>query len=71
MKYVSHAKVMFFLLTLLPLAGLVYGAFTESLGANQIEYITRDLGTWGLTFLLCSARSLLRFWCVFVEGICE
>src|SRR5207344_1929114 len=27
-------------------------AVTDSLGANPIEYITRDLGTWGLTFLL-------------------
>jgi sulfoxide reductase heme-binding subunit YedZ len=41
-----------FLLGLVPLARLVWGAYTDSLGANPIEFITRDLGTWTLNFLL-------------------
>ncbi len=52
MKYSPQLKALSFFLALLPLARLFYGAFTESLGANPIEYIIRDLGTWGLTFLL-------------------
>ena len=52
MKYVSQLKVLCFFLGLVPLLLLVYGAWTDNLGANPIEYITRDLGSWGLTFLL-------------------
>jgi sulfoxide reductase heme-binding subunit YedZ len=52
MKYVPQLKVLCFLLALLPIARLFFGAFANTLGANPIEYITRDLGTWGLTFLL-------------------
>lgn len=52
MKYIMQLKALSFVLALLPLARLFHGAVTESLGANPIEYITRDLGTWGLTFLL-------------------
>jgi len=52
MKYSPQLKALCFFLALLPLARLFYGAITETLGANPIEYIIRDLGTWGLTFLL-------------------
>ena len=52
MKYVVQFKVVVFLLALVPLANLVYRSFTNGFGANPIEYIIRDLGTWGLTFLL-------------------
>ena len=52
MKYITQLKALSFFLALLPLARLFHGAVTESLGANPTEYITRDLGTWGLTFLL-------------------
>jgi len=52
MKYVPQLKTLCFLLSLLPLAWLFYGAYQQQLGANPIEYIIRDLGTWGLTFLL-------------------
>lgn len=52
MKYITQLKALCFFLALLPLARLFHGALTDSLGANPIEYITRDLGTWGLKFLL-------------------
>jgi sulfoxide reductase heme-binding subunit YedZ len=63
MKYVPQLKALCFLLALLPVAKLFHGAFTNNLGANPIEYITRDLGTWGLTFLLItlSITPLRRF----------
>jgi sulfoxide reductase heme-binding subunit YedZ len=52
MKHVPYVKAFCFLLSLTPIAWLFYGAFTDRLGANPIEYIIRDLGTWALTFLL-------------------
>jgi methionine sulfoxide reductase heme-binding subunit len=52
MKYVPQLKALCFVLALLPLARLFFGAVSDGLGANPIEYIIRDLGTWGLTFLL-------------------
>ena len=45
-------KIILFIVCLLPLAWLVYAAFTAQLGANPIEVITRQLGEWGLVFLL-------------------
>jgi sulfoxide reductase heme-binding subunit YedZ len=41
-----------FVLSLLPLAWLGWGAWQDALGANPIEYITRSLGDWTLRFLL-------------------
>ena len=52
MKYTTQLKALTFALAILPIVRLFHGAVTDSLGANPIEYITRDLGTWGLTFLL-------------------
>lgn len=46
------AKVILFIAALLPLTWLVYGAFTESLGANPAETIIRGTGDWTLR-LLC------------------
>jgi hypothetical protein len=40
-KYLTHLKDLNFVLALLPLARLLYGAVTDSPGANPIEYITR------------------------------
>jgi sulfoxide reductase heme-binding subunit YedZ len=40
-----------FLLSLLPLARLVWLGSSEGLGANPIEFITRSTGTWALVFL--------------------
>lgn len=41
-----------FLLCLLPLAWYGWGIYTDTLGANPIEAVTRGLGTWALNFLL-------------------
>jgi sulfoxide reductase heme-binding subunit YedZ len=43
-----------FLACLIPLGQLVYNAFTENLGANPIEAITRFTGSWALIILLAS-----------------
>ncbi len=37
---------------LLPLARLLYLGFSGGLGVNPIEFVTRSLGTWALSFLL-------------------
>ena len=44
-------KTAIFLLSLLPLARLVWLGSSEGLGANPIELITRSTGTWALVFL--------------------
>ena len=40
-----------FLLCLLPFLWLVYGAFTDGLGANPAEYLIRSTGDWTLRFI--------------------
>jgi len=45
------AKPLVFLLCLLPFAWMVYGAFTDGLGANPAEYLIRSNGDWTLRFL--------------------
>ena len=45
------AKPLVFILALLPLAGLVYGAVNDQLGANPAEYLIRATGDWTLRFL--------------------
>lgn len=45
-------KAIIFILCLLPLSWFIYGVFTDQLGANPIEVVTRGLGEWGLQFLL-------------------
>lgn len=45
------AKPAVFVLALLPLAWLVWGAATDKLGANPAEYLERALGDWTLRFL--------------------
>lgn len=49
---IKKSKIALFTISLLPVAWLVYGVFANKLGANPIEYIIRDLGEWGLRFLL-------------------
>ena len=44
-------KLVISLLVLLPLDRLIYLAFTDGLGANPIEFITRSTGTWALVIL--------------------
>ncbi len=54
MKWVKPAKVAVFVLSLVPLAALVWGAQNNGLGANPIERITRETGEWTLKFLMIS-----------------
>jgi sulfoxide reductase heme-binding subunit YedZ len=53
-KSLSRIKVIVFLLALIPLSRLGFGAYFDALGANPIEKITRTTGYWTLTFLLIS-----------------
>lgn len=46
------AKAALFLACLLPLDRLLWLAYSDGLGANPIEFITRSTGTWTLVFLL-------------------
>jgi len=46
------AKAVLFLACLIPLGRLIWLAFSDGLGANPIEFITRSTGTWTLVFLL-------------------
>jgi sulfoxide reductase heme-binding subunit YedZ len=52
MKSFTWIKVVVFLLCLIPLGLLGWDAFTNNLGANPIEVITRSTGKWTLVFLL-------------------
>jgi sulfoxide reductase heme-binding subunit YedZ len=45
-------KVAVFFAALIPLGRLIYGALTDGLGANPIEFVTRATGTWAFNFLL-------------------
>lgn len=54
-------KALIFLLALLPLERLIWLGFTDGLGANPMEFITRSTGTWTLVFLcLTLAMTPLR-----------
>jgi len=61
----SHraAKPLLFLLALGPFAWLLYGALTDTLGANPAEALSRGSGDWVLRFLcLTLAVTPLRQW---------
>lgn len=45
-------KVSTFIICLLPLLNLLFKFIYTGLGANPIEFIVRDLGDWGLRFLI-------------------
>lgn len=45
-------KVVMFLLCLVPVGLLVWGAYRQNLGANPVDVITRSTGEWTLKFLL-------------------
>lgn len=51
-RQLAALKVMVFVLALVPAGRLIYGAFTDGLGANPIEFVTRATGTWTFNFLL-------------------
>jgi len=48
----SAIKAAVFTAALLPLSWLLYGALTDGLGANPIEFITHQTGTWAFNLLL-------------------
>lgn len=57
------AKPVLFLLCLVPLAGLFYGAATNQLGANPAEKLIRELGEWTMRLLwLTLTITPLRQW---------
>ena len=47
-------KIVVWAVALEPLAGLLYGSWTDDLTANPIEYVTRELGDTALRLLLAS-----------------
>jgi sulfoxide reductase heme-binding subunit YedZ len=58
----GRLKIIVFMLALMPLTRLGYGAYFDELGTNPIEKITHRIGYWTLTFLLLtlSATPLRR-----------
>ena len=50
-KQLASIKIVLFVAALLPFVRLVLFAFTGRLGANPIEFITRNTGDWTLYFL--------------------
>ncbi|AJP59005.1 sulfoxide reductase heme-binding subunit YedZ [Pandoraea vervacti] len=50
-RWVAWTKVVVFSVALLPLLRLVLYGFTDQLGANPVEFITRSTGTWTLVML--------------------
>lgn len=52
MNFIPRIKAFIFIACLTPLARLGWYGYTDQLGANPIEFITRSTGTWTLTFLL-------------------
>jgi sulfoxide reductase heme-binding subunit YedZ len=62
-QIVARLKTAVFIACLLPLARLIFLGFTDNLGANPIEFITRSTGTWTLAFLLITLSvTPLRRW---------
>lgn len=51
-RQLATLKRLLFILCLVPLARLAWGAWDDALGANPIEFIQRSLGSWTLNFLL-------------------
>src|SRR6476661_1844871 len=50
-RRLQAVKALLFAAALLPFARLVLYAFTDRLGANPVEFITRNTGDWTLYFL--------------------
>jgi methionine sulfoxide reductase heme-binding subunit len=51
-RQISIFKVVVFIICLVPVANLGWGLYSDTLGANPIEFIIRSLGRWALKFLL-------------------
>ncbi|WP_456416972.1 sulfite oxidase heme-binding subunit YedZ [Thiolapillus sp.] len=45
-------RIFVFLLSLAPLAAMVWGVLDDRLGANPVEALSHESGTWALRFLL-------------------
>jgi methionine sulfoxide reductase heme-binding subunit len=45
-------KILIFIAGLVPVCTLIIGAFVDNLGANPIEFITHETGTFALAFLV-------------------
>ena len=59
----SVLRVSVFVLALLPFLRLLYAAWHNDLGANPLEFITRNTGDWALYFLCMTlAITPLRRW---------
>lgn len=52
MPSINQLKILVFVACLLPAIWLTFALFTNQLGANPIEAITRESGVWALRFLL-------------------
>ena len=50
-RVAGRLKAVLFAVSLLPFGRLLVGAFTNGLGTNPLELITRSTGTWTLVFL--------------------
>ena len=51
-RQLAALKITLFLFALMPAAHLGWRAMTDGLGANPVEELTRNTGTWTLNFLL-------------------
>lgn len=61
-KQITYAKVVLWLLCLLPLFRLIYLGITDNLGANPIEFVEHSTGTWAFVILLVTlAMTPIRF----------
>jgi sulfoxide reductase heme-binding subunit YedZ len=47
-------RIIVFVLALLPFMRLIYAVYADTLGANPLEFITRNTGDWTLYFLCIS-----------------
>ncbi len=50
-KVFNRIQGALFVLSLLPFVRLVWASFTDNLGANPVEFITRNTGDWAMYFL--------------------
>lgn len=50
-RIVQHLKLVLFLACLIPLVRLIVAGFTDDLGADPVETLTRSTGIWALNFL--------------------
>lgn len=56
-RQLRWVKGSFFVVAMLPFMRLFIAAFTNQLGANPVEFITRNTGDWTL-YLLCAALAV-------------